>query len=47
VRNPLSHRNVEWDDATEAAEMVLLADLLMRQLDRIEERLAAESEPAA
>jgi uncharacterized protein (TIGR02391 family) len=43
VRNPLGHRNVEWDDATEAAEMVLLADLLMRQLDRIEERLRAES----
>jgi uncharacterized protein (TIGR02391 family) len=33
VRNPLGHRNVEWDDPTEAAEMVLFADLLMRQLD--------------
>jgi uncharacterized protein (TIGR02391 family) len=40
VRNPLGHRNVEWTDPTEAAEMVLLADLLMRQLDRVEERLA-------
>jgi uncharacterized protein (TIGR02391 family) len=36
VRNPLGHRTVEWDDATEAAEMVLLADLLMRQLDRVD-----------
>lgn len=26
VRNPLGHRTVQWDDATEAAEMVLLAD---------------------
>ena len=41
VRNPLGHRNVEWDDPTEAAEMVLLADLLMRQLDRVEARLTA------
>lgn len=40
VRNPLGHRTVEWDDPTEAAEMVLLADLLMRQLDRVERRLA-------
>jgi len=40
VRNPLGHGNVEWTDPTEAAEMVLLADLLMRQLDRIEQRLA-------
>ncbi len=38
VRNPLGHRNVEWTDPTEAAEMVLLADLLMRQLDRVEMR---------
>ena len=39
VRNPPGHRNVEWTDPTEAAEMVLLADLLMRQLDRIGQRL--------
>jgi uncharacterized protein (TIGR02391 family) len=38
VRNPLGHRNVEWTDPVEAAEMVLLADLLMRQLDRIQRR---------
>lgn len=39
VRNPLGHRTVQWDDATEAAEMVLLADLLMRQLDHLEPAL--------
>lgn len=41
VRNPLGHDNVEWADSTEAAEMVLLADLLMRMLDRVEHRLTA------
>jgi uncharacterized protein (TIGR02391 family) len=46
VRNPLAHRNIEWDDPSEAAEMVLLADLLMRQLDRVEARLTV-SDPAA
>lgn len=40
VRNPLGHRSIEWDDPTEAAEMVLLADLLMRQLGHIADRLA-------
>ena len=44
VRNPLGHRNFEWEDSTEAAEMILLADLLMRQLDRVAERLH-ESDP--
>jgi uncharacterized protein (TIGR02391 family) len=46
VRNPLGHRTVEWDDATEAAEMVLLADLLMRQLDRIDSWLDFQREVA-
>lgn len=41
VRNPLGHDHVEWSDPTEAAEMILLADLLMRQLDRVERRVAA------
>lgn len=35
-KNPSSHRPVNYADATEAAEIVLLADLLMRMLDRRE-----------
>jgi len=38
VRNGLVHTEVEWADPTEAAEYVLLADLLMRLLDRAEQR---------
>jgi hypothetical protein len=34
------HTEVEWSDPIEAAEYVLLADLLMRQLDRAERRVA-------
>jgi uncharacterized protein (TIGR02391 family) len=34
-KNPTSHREVNFDDPTEAAEVILLADLLMRILDRI------------
>lgn len=34
-KNPASHRRVDLDDATETAEIVLLADLLMRVLDRL------------
>jgi uncharacterized protein (TIGR02391 family) len=33
-KNPTSHREVEYDDPTEASEVVLLADLLLRMLDR-------------
>lgn len=33
-KNPASHRRVDFDDPTEAAEVVLLADLLMRLLQR-------------
>lgn len=40
-RNPLSHRSIEFDDPTEAAEVVLFADLLMRQLDHVEQRIQA------
>lgn len=36
-KNPASHRRVDYSDPTEAAEVVLLADLLMRLLDKIEE----------
>ena len=32
--NPTSHRFVDYGSATEAAEVVLLADLLLRLLDR-------------
>lgn len=35
-KNPASHRRVDFQDATEAAEVVLLADLLMRLLNKIE-----------
>ncbi len=35
IKNPTSHREVQYDDPTEASEAVLLADLLMRILDRI------------
>ncbi len=38
-KNPSSHREVEFDDPTEAAEVVMLADLLFRMLDRVEQRL--------
>lgn len=34
-KNPASHRRVDYSDPTEAAEVVLLADLLMRLLDKI------------
>jgi len=33
-KNPSSHREVDYGDATEAAEVVLLADLLHRILNR-------------
>lgn len=38
-RNPTSHREVNFDDVTEAAEMVQIASLLMRILDRVEGRI--------
>lgn len=37
-KNPPSHRQVDYADPTEASEVVLLADLLMRLLDRVEKR---------
>jgi uncharacterized protein (TIGR02391 family) len=40
-KNPVSHRPVDYDDPAEAAEVVLLADLVMRLLDRVEQRLPA------
>jgi uncharacterized protein (TIGR02391 family) len=41
LRNPAGHRDVDYDDVTEAAEAVDLASLLMRILDRVESRLAS------
>jgi uncharacterized protein (TIGR02391 family) len=38
-KNPPSHRQVDYADPTEASEVVLFADLLMRLLDRVEKRL--------
>lgn len=47
-RNPLGHTSIEFDDPIEAAEVVLLADLLMRQLDHVSDRLqAAETSSSA
>src|SRR3954451_20201777 len=40
-KNPNSHREVDYDDLTMASEVILLADLLLRSLDRIECRLVA------
>ena len=37
-RNPASHRTFDLGDVTMASEVVLLADLLLRLLDRIEQR---------
>lgn len=37
-KNPTSHREVEFDDPTEASEVVLFADLLLRVLDRVAAR---------
>lgn len=39
LRNPAGHRQVDYDDVSEAAEAVQLASLLMRILDRIQGRL--------
>jgi uncharacterized protein (TIGR02391 family) len=39
LRNPAGHREVNYDDVAEAAEAVQVASLLMRILDRVEQRL--------
>ena len=39
LRNPSGHREVSYDDVTEASEAVMTASLLMRMLDRIEQRI--------
>ncbi len=38
-KNPTSHRTVTYSDPTEASEVILLADLLLRILDGIEANL--------
>lgn len=40
-KNPPSHRAVAYDDPTEASEVILLADLLMRLLDQLEETVSS------
>jgi uncharacterized protein (TIGR02391 family) len=40
-KNPPSHRQIDYDDPTEASEVVLFADLLMRLLDRYRNHLEA------
>ena len=40
-RNPSGHRDVEYDDVTEASEAVITASLLMRILDKIEKRITS------
>jgi uncharacterized protein (TIGR02391 family) len=38
LRNPSGHRDVDYDDVAEVAEAVVVASLLMRILDRVEQR---------
>jgi uncharacterized protein (TIGR02391 family) len=41
LRNPAGHREVDYSDVAEAADGVHTASLLMRMLDRVEDRLAS------
>ena len=42
-KNPTSHRTVTYSDPTEASEVILLADLLMRILDTVERSQESET----
>jgi uncharacterized protein (TIGR02391 family) len=46
LRNPAGHREVDYGDLSEAAEAVQLSSLLMRILDREEDRLVAAGRAA-
>ncbi len=46
LRNPAGHRQVDYDDQSEAAEAVQVASLLMRILDRVEDRLVTAGRQA-
>jgi uncharacterized protein (TIGR02391 family) len=39
-KNPASHRVVQFDDPEEAADLIHLADLLLRIIDREQDRQA-------
>ena len=39
LRNPSGHREVSFEDVTEASEAVMTASLLMRMLDKIASRI--------
>jgi len=41
LRNPAGNREVNYDDVAEAAEAVQVGSLLMRILDRVEQRLSS------
>jgi len=47
LRNPAGHRQVDYADLSEAAEAVQTASLLMRVLDRVEDRLLAAARHAS
>jgi hypothetical protein len=47
LRNPAGHRQVDYSDLSEAGEAVQTASLLMRILDRVEDRLLAAARQAA
>jgi uncharacterized protein (TIGR02391 family) len=47
LRNPAGHRQIDYSDLSEAGEAVQTASLLMRILDRVEDRLLAAARQAA